>query len=148
MIQQKTNLHFSGHYDKSKDKPSRSLHISADWYVIVICFILHSYAIADAWWPHWPGLAIPDLGVKSETFFCKLRGCWWHKRLWIFQSDLDNTKSDGWRQKQTCSRFVWHACVPRKSLNTIMHNHRTKHVTHHTNSLFTMNISFQTLHGT
>lgn len=37
------------------------------------------------------------------------------------------------------------ACVSRELLNIIMHNDWTKHVTRHTNSLFTMNTSFQTL---
>lgn len=36
------------------------------------------------------------------------------------------------------------ACVSRELLNIIMHNHWMKHVTHCTNSLFTMNSSFQT----
>ena len=37
------------------------------------------------------------------------------------------------------------ACVSRELLNIITHNRRTEHVTRRTNSLFTVNVSFQTL---
>ena len=109
--------------------------------------ILRNYAIVDAWWPSWSGLAIRGRWVKSKINFLFI--------YFLLQNciGVDDIRGDEYSEvtystqramagdrKQTCSWFVWHACVSRESLNTIMHNHWTKHVTHHTNSLFIMNV--------
>lgn len=144
MIHQQTNLHFSGHSDKSKGKPSRPLA----YLVWLIChcdgLILHNYAIVNAWWPSWSGLAIHGHGVKSEMFFTAncvsvddIRGDEYSEVTYSTQRAMT-----GDRNKHAVGLS---ACVSRELLNIIMHNHRTKHVTRHTNSLFTMNTSFQTL---
>lgn len=146
MIRQQTNLHFSGHSDKSKGKPSRPRwHFAYLVWLICHCdgLILHNYAIVDAWWPSWSGWRYADAEWRARCFAANcvraddIRGDEYSEVTYSTQRAMAGDKNK--------HAVGLSACVLWELLNIIMRNRRTKHVTHHTNSLFTMNISFQTL---
>lgn len=144
MIQTQTNLNFPGRSDKTKGKPSRPFA----YIVWLRChcdgLILHNYVTVRAWWLSCFGSAIYTAAEGEVRCFpanCvsvdHIRGDEYSEVTYSTQGAMASDKNK--------HALGLSACVSGELWNITIHNRWTKHVTYPTNSMFTMNISFQTL---